>query len=145
MSENMVDVFLDTDVAFDLISKREPFFTEALLLLQMAGQRQLQLQISEASLATLLYLSFDIYNLGNAGERLLHFVETCDVLSGGKSAFVQGMESDFTDKEDALQYYIALCHHSDYFLTRNTGDYKYAVERLPVLTPSEFLRDAALR
>jgi len=26
----MVDVFLDTDVAFDLISKREPFFTDAL-------------------------------------------------------------------------------------------------------------------
>lgn len=55
------------------------------------------------------------------------------------------MESEFTDKEDALQYYIALRHHSDYFLTRKTGDYKMAIERLPVLSPSAFLRNAALR
>ncbi len=141
----MVDVFLDTDVAFDLISKREPFFTDALPLLQMAGQRQLQLQISEACLATLMYLSFDIYKLGKARERLLHFVEACDVFSGEKTAFMQAMESDFTDNEDALQYYIALRHHSDYFLTRNTGDYKHALARLPVLTPSEFLRNATRR
>jgi len=139
----MVDVFLDTDVAFDLISKREPFFTDALPLLQMAGRRQVQLQISEASLDTLMYLSFDIYKLGSAGKRLLHFVEACEVFSGGKSVFIQAMESDFTDKEDALQYYIALRHHSDYFLTRNTGDYKQAVERLPVFSPSDFLRNAA--
>lgn len=139
----MVDVFLDTDVAFDLISKREPFFTDALPLLQMAGRRQVQLQISEASLATLMYLSFDIYKLENARERLLYFVEACEVFSGGKSVFIQAMASDFKDKEDALQYYIALRHHSDYFLTRNTGDYKQAMERLPVFSPSDFLRNAA--
>jgi len=140
----MVDVFLDTDVAFDLISKREPFFTEALPLLQMAGQRQLQLQISEACLANLIYLSFDIYKLGKAKERLLYFVDACDVFSGGKATFMQAMESEFTDKEDALQYYIALRHHCDYFLTRNTGDYKHAVARLPVFTPAEFLRNSTL-
>jgi predicted nucleic acid-binding protein len=139
----MVDVFLDTDVAFDLISKREPFFTDALPLLQMAGRRQVQLQISEASLATLMYLSFDIYKLENARERLLNFVEACEVFSGGKSVFIQAMASDFKDKEDALQYYIALRHHSDYYLTRNTGDYKQAVERLPVFSPSDFLRNTA--
>ncbi|MBP3191852.1 PIN domain-containing protein [Natronogracilivirga saccharolytica] len=138
----MVDVFLDTDVAFDLISKREPFFTDALPLLQMAGRQQVQLQISEACLATLMYLSFDIYKLENAGGRLLHFVEACEVFSGGKSVFIQAIESEFTDKEDALQYYIALRHHSDYFLTRNTDDYKYALQRLPVFSPSGFIRIA---
>lgn len=54
------------------------------------------------------------------------------------------MVDAFLDTDAALQYHIALHHQSDYFLTRNTVDYKHAVERLPVLTPSEFLQGTVL-
>ena len=75
----MVDVFLDTDVAFDLISKREPYFSQALPLMQMASQNRLTLSISGGCLSTLIYLSYDIYKLERAEERLLHFVSACKV------------------------------------------------------------------
>ena len=35
---NLPEVFLDTDVAFDIISKREPHFVDAVLLLELAAK-----------------------------------------------------------------------------------------------------------
>jgi predicted nucleic acid-binding protein len=137
----MVDVFLDTDVAFDLISAREPYFDEAVPIMQMASQNKLSINISEACLSTLIYLSYDIYKLHRAKERLLHFVGVCNVLCGGKTEFFQSMESDFVDKEDGLQYYVALNHHCDYFISRNVRDYNHSVARLPVYTPTIFLKE----
>ena len=52
---------------------------------------------------------------------------------------MKAMRSTFRDKEDAYQYYTALEHHADYFLTRDMKDFKSAVPyHLPVLTPLQF-------
>lgn len=137
----MVDIFLDTDVAFDLISKREPYFTQALPLVQLAGENRLTLSISGGCLSILIYLSYDIYKLDQAKERLIHFVSACRVLSGGKAEFFNAIESDFSDKEDGLQYYTALQHNCDYFISRNLRHYKNTVPRLPVYSPVAFLKE----
>lgn len=52
----------------------------------------------------------------------------------------QALNSRFSDKEDALQYYTAINHGADYFITRNIKDYKNAIETLQVFTPLEFLQ-----
>lgn len=132
-------VFLDTDVAFDIISKREPFFEKAVELLELVAQDKIALVIGECSLANLIYLSFDIYKLPDATSKLLDFIAVCQVISGGKAIMLQAIASDFKDKEDALQYYTALYQEVDYFITRNVKDYKPALKFLPVLTPEEFL------
>ena len=50
----------------------------------------------------------------------------------------QAISSPFKEKEDALQYYTALDHGADYFITRNVSDYKHLSDRLPVMRPKEF-------
>lgn len=132
-------VFLDTDVAFDIISKREVFFEKAVELLELVAQDKIALVIGECCLANLIYLSFDIYKLPDATSKLLDFIAVCQVISGGKAIMLQAIASDFKDKEDALQYYTALYQEVDYFITRNVKDYKPALKFLPVLTPEEFL------
>lgn len=52
---------------------------------------------------------------------------------------IRAVSSLFSDKEDALQYYTALNHGADYFITRNIRDYKSSSDRLPVMTPVSFL------
>ncbi|MCF6149428.1 MAG: PIN domain-containing protein [Candidatus Kuenenia sp.] len=47
------------------------------------------------------------------------------------------LTSDFRDFEDAVQYYSAVQAKADCLITRNKSDYK--VDRLPVLTPEEFM------
>jgi hypothetical protein len=106
---------------------------------ELVAQDKIALVIGECSLANLIYLSFDIYKLPDATSKLIDFIAVCHVISGGKSTMLQAIASDFRDKEDALQYFTALHHGVDYFITRNIKDYKIALEFLPVSTPEKFL------
>jgi predicted nucleic acid-binding protein len=136
---NLPEVYLDTDVAFDIISKRTPHFEAAVKLLELVAQDKIALLIGECSLANLIYLSYDIYKLPDATSKLMDFIAVCQVISARKSQMLQALASPFRDKEDALQYYTALHNGADYFITRNITDYKYATQMLSVYTPQQFL------
>jgi hypothetical protein len=57
-----------------------------------------------------------------------------------KENLIQGFASNFTDLEDAFQYFTTLHATSmEYFLTHNIKDFKTAIPLLPVVTPEEFL------
>lgn len=135
---SLPEVFLDTDVAFDIISKREPHFRSSIKLMQLAANDEIRLLISESSLANLLYLSFDIYKLKDVTSALIDFIGACEVIHAGKQAVLQALKSPFKDKEDALQYYTALHVKADYFVTRNIKDYKHRHQSLPVYLPEDF-------
>jgi predicted nucleic acid-binding protein len=136
---SLPEVFLDTDVCFDIVSKREPHFEHSIKLLELAADDRISLMISESSLANLIYLSFDIYKIEHAAEKLVDFIRASNVVSSGKPVILQALESSFKDKEDALQYYSAQHHEADYFVTRNLRDYKNHLEFLTVLSPKEFM------
>ena len=136
---NLPEIFLDTDVAFDILSKREPHFESSLPFLHMALQNKARLLISESSLGNLFYLTFDIYKLKNSASRMADFNTVFVLVPSGKVAALESLKSAFKDKEDGLQYYTALHRDVDYFITRNIKDYrKYAQTSLPVYSPLEF-------
>lgn len=135
---SLPEVFIDTDVAFDIISKRMPHFEESVEILKHLINGQVTLLISESCIANLIYLSFDIHKIEDARARLIDFIATSHVISCGKRGIIEALQSQFKDKEDAVQYYTALTHGADYFITRNTKDYKHAVDSLPVMTPRQF-------
>jgi len=136
----MPDVFLDIDVAFDIISKRQPHFTDSVKLLQLASEGKIRLMISESALATLLYLSFDIYKIQNAANKLLDFVNASELIHANKQLVARALQSNFADKEDALQYFTGLNADAEFLITRNIKDFKAVEKALPVFTPADFVR-----
>src|SRR5690625_467978 len=136
---SLPEIFLDTDVAFDILSKRKPHYEDSIRILELAAEDRVALLIAESSLASLVYLSFDIYKLKDAEKRLLDFISACTIISGGKAVLTKAISSPFRDKENALKYYTALKNEADYFITRNIRDCKKASKRLPVMTPIEFM------
>jgi hypothetical protein len=50
----------------------------------------------------------------------------------------QSLNSDFTDFEDAIQYFTAINKRINIFITRNKTDYKKS--KINVLTSEEFLK-----
>lgn len=136
----MPDVFLDTDVAFDIISKRQPHYTDSVKLLHLAAEGKIRLMISESSLATLFYLSFDIYKIQNISIKLLDFVNAFELIHSNKQIVSRALQSAWRDKEDALQYFTALNDEAEYFITRNVKDFRNAETILPVLQPADFIR-----
>lgn len=122
----------------DLIANRNPFVEDSLLFLTLVVEGKIKLFISEVSVGTLIYLSYEPYKLIDAKKRLLLFMEFCDVISGGKEAFSISMNSDFRDKEDGIQYFTAKIHQMDFFVTRDQSDFSYGKAELPMLSPKEF-------
>lgn len=139
----MVEVFLDTDVAFDIVGKRIPFADVAIQIVELSSKGSLSLTISEASMANLTYLAFETYKIPNAAEELSDFIISCRVVSSGKKIFLQALKSDFKDKEDAIQYFTAMDHQVDYFITRNHRDYTSFTSGLAVHSPLEFLNQVS--
>lgn len=134
----MYRIFLDTNVALDLVANREPFVHNSRPFLALVNEGDAQLFISESSLGTLIYLAFERYKLVEAKEKLKGFVEFCHIISGGKEAFINSLNSDFKDKEDGLQYFTAVDNKMDFLITRDKKDFKAAIGKIPILSPKEF-------
>ena len=137
----MFRIFLDTNVALDLIANREPFVHESLPLLELVKKGEARLFISEVSIGTIVYMAFDRLKLVNPEEKLIQFFDFCHVISGGKNALLNSLTSDFKDKEDGIQYFTAIENQMDFFITRDKIGFKRATGKIPVLTPKEFFEN----
>jgi hypothetical protein len=135
----MVNIFLDTDVVIDILSQRDPHYIIGAKLMQLAKEDKVGLIIAECSLANLFYFSYDVYKIPSPSAQLLNFFSSCEIVHGGKDMVLNVLNSPFKDKEDALQYYTALDSDAEYFITRNSSDYKHAIQSLPVYTPAQFI------
>ena len=133
----MNKVFVDTDVILDLLAKRIPFFHSSAVLFTFAEMKKLELYTTPLILANTFYVLRK--NIGNNEAKnairklriLLHIVDSSE------NIIDKALNSDFTDFEDAIQYYTALEHGIKIILTRNIRDYKNA--SVIVQTPEEFL------
>lgn len=135
----MADLFLDTDVAFDLVSGREPFLAHSKELLILHNAQEVSFSISSCSILNLIYLSSQTYKLTNRENKLSAFLRSSHWLDTSKETFFKALVSPIKDKEDAVQYFTALEGDFDYFLTRNKKDYKSISHILEVISPSEFI------
>ncbi|MFN3999291.1 type II toxin-antitoxin system VapC family toxin [Algoriphagus sp.] len=135
----MIDLFLDTDVAFDFISGREPFGTHSKKILLLHNSQEVSFSISSCSILNLIYLSSQTYKLINWENKLNAFLRSCLWLDTSKETFFKAMLSPIKDKEDAVQYFTALEGEFDYFLTRNKKDYQSISHSIEVISPTEFL------
>lgn len=133
----MVKIFLDTNVVLDIVGKREPFYQEAKLFLNLYSKGLAKLQIAESSLGNLYYLAFNVYKLPHSEFILSDLILVCEIVSGGKDVIFRSIDSDFKDKEDALQYYTALDNNADFLITRDKKDFKSA-DKIPIFSPKEF-------
>lgn len=138
---NLPRVFLDTDVAFDIISKRKPHFTDSIAILELMVKGHISIAISESCIANLIYLTNDIYKIEDGTSKLLDFVAACEVVRGGKKAIINALKSKFKDKEDAVQYFTAKEAEVDTLLTRNIKDFRFTDSQLKVLTPKEYMKN----
>lgn len=139
----MRSVFVDTDVVFDILSNREPFYLEAQNIFKLVEMGQVRLVMSSSSLANLFYLCYDLYKIEQSDQKLATLINVCQLIHADRSVVLQALDSPFRDKEDALQYFTAISNGVDYFVTRNLKDYTKTSAVLPVLSPRAFLKIAS--
>jgi predicted nucleic acid-binding protein len=134
----MDQLFVDTDVALDLLSRREPHYTAAAVLFSLADTKKIRLSISSLSFINLHYLLSRQYNAAESRRLLRKFKVLVKVLAVDDKIIDLALSSTFADFEDAIQYHAAIENGIYLLLTRNIRDYRKA--QISVMTPESYLK-----
>ena len=133
----MKSVFCDINFFLEIFIKRAPFYSSAAALFKMIEEKKLKGYLCALSFPTLYYLLSKELKRENAINILEKVRIVFHVAAVDERVIDLSLTSNFSDFEDAVQYYSAIQVKSECLITRNKGDYK--VDILPVLTPEEFL------
>ena len=135
-------ILIDTNVALDFLTVRQPFYQSAKAILQACASDNVQGYIAFHSLPNIFYIlrkSYSDEDRRSMLEKLCLILRVtgashervCDAISRG----------EFSDFEDCLQDECAQEVSADYIVTRNVDDFKHS--RVKAITPEEFLQHTA--
>jgi predicted nucleic acid-binding protein len=130
-------VFVDTDIIYDLLAKRDPFYLPAARLFTLADEGKIQIYISALSIPNIHYLISKLTSAEEAKQILRKLKVIVHITALDEKIIDLALNSDFSDFEDAIQYFSALQNNIDVLLTRNLKDYKKA--QISVLTAQDFI------
>jgi predicted nucleic acid-binding protein len=134
----MKRVFVDANIVIDLLCERYPWFPNVMRIFNMADIGQIELYCSAISLGTASYL-METHKMST--QDIFYTIDLlCQICTPTKvdfSVVKQALNSDFTDFEDALQYYSAKTVDADCIVTRNKKD--FGPSEIPVYTLDEFI------
>ena len=130
-------VFVDTDIIYDLLAKRDPFYSAAARLFTLADEGKVLVFISALSLANIHYLISKQQSESQAKQILRKFKVLVRITPLTEKIIDLALNSEFEDFEDAIQYFSALQNDIEILLTRNLKDYKKA--QISVLTAQDFI------
>ena len=132
-----MNVFLDTNVMLDFLGEREPFYLTSAKIATLADKRKIEIVVSALSYATVSYFLTKYEGIEKTKDKLRKFKIISKICELDEKIIEKGLNSDFSDYEDSLQYFSALRMECDILITRNGKDFKGV--RIPVMTPNEFL------
>lgn len=133
----MKSVLCDINVILDIFLKRDPHYAPAARLFSLIEEKQLHGFLSAQSFPILFYLLTKELNREKAIRVLEKLRIVFRVAAVDEKVIDLALASSFKDFEDAVQYYSALHVGADCLIIRNRTDYR--ADRLPVMTPEEFL------
>ncbi|HTN19282.1 MAG TPA: PIN domain-containing protein [Pelobium sp.] len=125
-------VFLDANVILDFVLKRNKYeMVRSIFMLE--EQQKIKLFVSSSILHIISY--WLTKNLGStvAKTTLLKFLDHIKVVEGNHESSVKALESNFTDIEDALQYFTALLNKMDYVVSFDKGFQKFNSDKLQII------------
>lgn len=134
-------IFLDANIILDFTLKREAY-TIAKKMISLVVEGNCEAFITPAVVHIVGYWLSKAYGVEKAKELLLHLLSDIKVIDISHSVTMNALHSKIRDMEAALQYYTALHHQLDYFISRDKRLQKEGIPALPVYTPEQFLKIA---
>ena len=131
-------LFIDTNVMMDLLGERVPHYDSIAKIATLADKGKVKMVVSAFSYPTVYYLLTKFESSDKVKEKLRKFKIISEISDLDETIIEKGIASNFSDFEDALQYYCALKADCDILITRNAKDFKESA--LPVMSTGEFLQ-----
>lgn len=134
----MRQLFLDTNIVIDLLSRRQPFYEEAADIFSLADKNEIEISVSSLTIANTSYVLLKQMD-GNSAKAILRKLRLIlKVLPLDDKIIGLALNDDtFSDFEDALQYFTALENGKEMIITRNLKDFKNS--KIPTFTAKQFI------
>jgi len=136
-------LYIDTNVMLDLLGERIPFYDSIAKIATLADRGQVTMVASALSYATVSYFLIKFENTEKAKDKLRKFKIISEICDLDELIIEKGLNSNFSDFEDSLQYFSALKSDCSILITRNGKDFKES--QIPVMTADEYLMSVKLK
>lgn len=131
-------VFLDANIVLDFLLKRADY-ESAKKLMQLIVEHKIRGFVTPSIIHILAYWLGKIYGSEKSRQLIQSLIFHVEVIDCTHDMVEIALQSNMTDIEDALQYYTAIEHKLNYFISRDKQLKKSATNLLPVLSLDEFL------
>ena len=137
--EQNMTVLIDTNLAIDVLLKREPFFENAQLILLASEQKYISGFISASSITDIFYIVNKHLKDKVMTRKLVkdHLIKTISIAAVNSNTILEALDAEWDDFEDCVQYMAGKNISADYIITRNAADYNDS--KISVVTPEELL------
>jgi predicted nucleic acid-binding protein len=132
-------IFLDANILLDYFLKRSAF-DQARLLFRYILDGRVSAYVSPSIVHLVGHWVAKYHGPQKAKEILLHLLDDVTVLEMNHDVTLLALRSSMADIEDALQYYTAMHHKAEVFISQDRQLKKSASPSLPVMTLDEFLK-----
>lgn len=131
-------VLVDTNIILDVFLKREPFKTNAEIILTKCANRQIIGYLAAHSIPNLYYILRKKYTQQERRTLIKNLCIIFRVSDLNLEKIVSAIDNEeFADFEDCLQEECAVDIMADYIITRNPGD--FVKSRIKVIEPEAFI------
>lgn len=131
-------LFLDTNIIIDYVLERNYELDAVNEIIHLAELEKLELFISESVITTAYY--FLQKQKIDALSVLREICKVVNVIPFSKDVLFLPVEK-YKDIEDGLLYFLATTAKMNYFITRNVKDFVFVFPSLPVISPTNFLKE----
>ncbi len=136
-------VFLDANILLDFTLKRE-HYPVSKRIIELAVNSDIEAFTTPAIVHIVAYWLTKSYGDKKTKELILSLLLNVTIIEANHEVTINALSSKINDIEDALQYFTALHHKMDYFLTRDKLFVKQALPALPLYLPERFLSEVIL-
>lgn len=134
-----MNVFLDTNILIDLLTKREPFYQNAVQIAKLNQEKIIRGYIAAQSFADIFFILRKEYSEEVRRRSLMDLFKTFSVVSLDAAKIKSALKNTaFKDFEDCLQAECAASCRANYIVTRNVED--FANSKVRAITPEELIR-----
>lgn len=136
----MKNIFIDTNVIIDFLGNRESFSNAATDLFDLYADNKKKIFVAAIAYTNVYYLLYkQIKSHKMVISHLSTLYELTELIDINTSVINQSIHSQFTDFEDAVQFYAALSNKKiDIIVSRHKKGFKKST--LPVLDVEQALR-----
>ncbi len=131
-------LFLDANVCLTFILQRQGFESSELIF-ERIGSGEFKGYVSPAIIHIIAYFLAKVHQRRIVKTLILNLLANVTDIDCNHEIAINAINSQMTDIEDALQYYTAMHHKMDYFISLDKNLIKSAIPFLPVYSPEDFL------